>query len=182
MVFHGLLLNRPFWRFWDRADGFIWTDGTASDYEAWSDGEPNDWIGGGERMDWCVVLWCCFVWFNWFEIWTMIWHLFLLFCFLVVTIGRSKEAFIITCNVNQTKKKDTLQKKQSIIIKITTPYKWFRFGFYNADQIPIWIGKKKTQQHQSTTWLNPSIKEHNWQNNSIAINPSSFLSSSYSPS
>ena len=30
---------------------FIWTDGTASDYEDWAGGEPNDWQDGVARCD-----------------------------------------------------------------------------------------------------------------------------------
>ena len=33
------------------ATSFIWSDGTASDYENWADGEPNDWQDGGARCD-----------------------------------------------------------------------------------------------------------------------------------
>merc|ERR1719329_1030525 len=33
------------------AGGFIWTDGSPTDYLAWADGEPNDWEGGVENCD-----------------------------------------------------------------------------------------------------------------------------------
>ena len=33
------------------ATSFIWTDGTASDYENWAGGEPNDWQDGVARCD-----------------------------------------------------------------------------------------------------------------------------------
>ena len=34
-----------------QASSFVWTDGTASDYENWATGEPNDWQAGQARCD-----------------------------------------------------------------------------------------------------------------------------------
>ena len=35
----------------DHATGFIWTDGTVTDYMDWSNGEPNDWTGSAANCD-----------------------------------------------------------------------------------------------------------------------------------